>query len=540
MRFALVRTRCAAGLIAGVLMLLHPGAAAALEPGDAARDFALRDADGRFVALSDIQHGAALTVLEMVNMYCDGCKSMAAELSAMADDYRDRGVRFVAVALANTPQEAARMSAAWNMAYPVLADPDKLTMHLYQTARVPQFFIIDSGGIIRLRENFQRAKKLRSSIDELLQSHPAVPAAGDPAPAFELCDRFGDRMRVEFAQRSRSTILGFFARDDEASRACARSLSGLHERSAARGLRVIGLLPGSFEGSIQNFISENAVAFPVLIDRDRAVFRQYAASAPEIIIINDQGRIMHRGSSPGEMRGLLEAASPAAEDFDHTERRAGFLKTMLPGVHMFKPFSIGGETLYLGMDADGRMLLARFVYKDIMCGVCTDVHYAFTLDSSGIIRHIALVLPIEVYGDPVDARPFITQFIGRRYDEDFAAGTNVDGISGATLTTKFFIEGLNETVDIVRPLVRDASFSAQFKAEACYVEQAELELALDALRRQGRDAAGIRIEDLAASMPGGSIPACPDGGSYVLTELQAIPRVGCTLHGLDPRSTLIH
>ncbi len=70
---------------------------------------------------------------------------------------------------------------------------------------------------------------------------------------------------------------------------------------------------------------------------------------------------------------------------------------MLPGVRMFKPFSVGRETLYLGMDQDGSMLLARFVFKDTMCDVCSDVHYAYTLDAKGIITHIALVLPFELY-----------------------------------------------------------------------------------------------------------------------------------------------
>ena len=131
--------RCACGLLlASVLMLLCPLRSAALDPGDAARDFALPDGSGRIVTLSEVRQGANLTVLEMVNMYCDTCRSMTADLNKLADTYRQRGVRFVAVALANTPQEVSQMNASWNMAYPVLADPDKTTMHLYTAARVPQ------------------------------------------------------------------------------------------------------------------------------------------------------------------------------------------------------------------------------------------------------------------------------------------------------------------------------------------------------------------------------------------------------------------
>ena len=499
MRTALVYDRCARGLLlimlASVLMLLWPGASAALDPGDAARDFALPDGSGRIVTLSDIRQGANLTVLEMVNMYCDTCRSMTADLNKLADTYRQRGVRFVAVALANTPQEVSRMTSSWNMTYPVLADPDKTTMHLYTAARVPQFYIIDSGGIIRVRENFSRAKKLQKKIDALLESAPAVPVAGDEAPPFTLENQFGDTVAVAYALRNQNTILGFFGADDDANRAYARVLARQYDRFRLIGLRVFAVLPGSFAGSIRNFVSENELTYPVLIDRSQDVYRLYGVEAvPEIVVINERGRIMLREHerTADDLQALFATAAPRAPGFESAQAREAFLKSMLPGVRMFKPFSIGRETLYLGVDQDGRMLLVRFVFKDIMCDVCTDVHYAYTLDAKGIIRHIALVLPLELRGTPMDASPFINQFIGRRFDGELVPGTNVDIITGATRSSTVFIEGLRETADIVQPLVHDESFSKKFKAEACFLEQAELELALNRLRTQGRTV--VRLE----------------------------------------------
>ena len=544
MRAALVYARYACGLLlASVLMLLCPMPAAALDPGDAARDFALQDGSGRIVTLSEIRQGANLTVLEMVNIYCDTCRSMTADLNKLADTYRQRGVRFVAVALANTPQEVSEMNALWNMTYPVLADPDKTTLHLYAAARVPQFFIIDAGGTIRVREDFKKVKKLQKKIDTLLESVPAGPVVGDAAPAFKLDDQFGDAVAVDFTLRNQNTVLGFFGADDKANRAYAGVLARQYDRFRSIGLRVFAVLPGSFAGSIRNFVSENAITFPVLIDRGQDIYRLYGVEAvPEIVVINERGRIMLREHerTADDLQALFATAAPSAKGFENAQGREAFLKSMLPGVRMFKPFSVGRETLYLGMDQDGSMLLARFVFKDIMCDVCSDVHYAYTLDAKGIITHIALVLPFELYGTPMDASPFINQFIGRRFDEELVPGTNVDLITGATRSSTVFIEGLRETADIVQPLVHDESFSKQFKAEACFLEQAELELALNRLRAQGRTVGDLRLEDLAPLMPGGHIPVCPEGGTYFITEFQAIPRVGCSLHGLDPQSTIIH
>ena len=525
------------------LLLAYAPCAMALEPGDAARDFALYDSSGAIVTLSDIQQGATLTVLEMVNIYCDSCRSMTADMNVLADSYRNRGVRFVAVALANTQEEVGTMSTSWKMTYPVLADPDKTTMYLYSAARVPHFFIIDSGGIIRVSAKFSRVKKLQKKIDSLLESAPAGLVAGDEAPTFKLHDQFGDTVAVAFAQRNQNTILGFFAADDEANRAYARVLARQYDLFRSSGLRIFAVLPGSFSGNIRNFINENEITYPVLIDRGRDVLQLYGVeSFPEIVIINERGRIMLREHerTSGELQALFATAAPRALGFENTQAKAAFLKSMLPDVHMFKPFSTGRETLYLGMGQDGRMLLARFVFKNIMCDVCTDVHYAYTLDAKGIIRHIALVLPFELRGTPIDASPFINQFIGRRFDEEFVPGTNVDIISGATMSSKAFIEGVQETAEIVQPLVQDESFSKQFKAEACFVEQAELELALNRLRSQGRAVEDIQLEDLVKYLPGGSLPTCPEGGTYFITEFQAIPRVGCSLHGLDPLATIIH
>ena len=538
-----VRIRILQCLAALFLVLAWLSPAAALEPGDAARDFALLDGNGDIVTLSDIQQGATLTVIEMVNMYCDSCRAMTADMNKLAQTYRQRGVRFVAVALANTPQEVAGMYSSWNMAYPVLADPDKTTMHLYAAAQVPHFFIVDSGGIIRVSEKFTRVKKLRKKIDSLLDATPAGLVAGDQAPAFKLNDQFGDVVEVSFVRRNQNTILGFFSGDDEANRAYARVLARQYDSFRSSGLRVFAVLPGSFSGNIPDFVSENNITYPVLLDRSRDVFQRYGVeSLPEIVIINERGRIMLREHerTAVDLQALFATAAPGTQGFENVQAKAAFLKSMLPDVHMFKPFSTGRETLYLGMNSDGRMLLARFVFKNIMCDVCTDVHYAYTLDSKGRIRHIELVLPFEMRGKPMDARPFIDQFIGKRFDEELVPGTNVDMITGATRSATAFIEGLQETAEIVRPLVQDESFSKQFKAEACFVEQAELELALNRMRAQGRSVKNIQLEDLALHLPGSHLYTCPEGGTYYITEFQAIPRVGCSLHGLDPLATIIH
>jgi len=146
-------------------------AVAALEPGDAARDFALIDGSGAIVTLSDIRQGATLTVLEMVNSYCDSCRKMSDDLNTLAEAYRQHGVRFVAVALANTQQEVAAMSSSWDMTYPVLADPEKITMHLYAAAKSLISLLLIPKALFVLAANSARLKNFRKKLINFLRTH---------------------------------------------------------------------------------------------------------------------------------------------------------------------------------------------------------------------------------------------------------------------------------------------------------------------------------------------------------------------------------
>jgi peroxiredoxin len=531
--------------LAAAQFFLLPLPLPALETGDVAKDFALRNQSGETVTLGHFMNASRLTIVQFVSIYCEACEKHTPHMNHIYTAYQSKGVSVVGVALANTYTEAAPFVKSWGITYPLLADPDTVTLHLYGVHRVPQYFLIDNKGIIRYRGNPSRFEKFEETVSSLLEKQQPVLRPGDPAPPFSLQNRFGDTVAVNFTRRHQNTVLAFFSGDNAANCDQARAIAGAYREYKKAGLRVYGIVSPSFSSNIKSFIDKCDIHFPLLFDREESVFSSYAVTdAPQIVVINETGRIQMRRAkgSYDELTKLFTRAQPEPAPIASSGEAVAFLKKHLPDVSIVKPVSAGKENIYLGMDKKGNKFVARFVKKDILCDVCSDVYFAYTLDKSGVFRHIVPVTPLELYGKEFDAAEFLQQFIGRSYETSFKPGNNVDIISGATKSCMKLIEGLNETKQVFARYLNDTEFDSRFRKNICYLQQAELEHALSQYRHDHPDIniGDIAISDLERYCQDSSLPECPAGGSYTVTIFNAIPRIMCTKHGLDPQSSMIH
>jgi hypothetical protein len=83
-------------------------------------------------------------------------------------------------------------------------------------------------------------------------------------------------------------------------------------------------------------------------------------------------------------------------------------------------------------------------------------------------------------------------------------------------------------------------FKDEFTKEVCFLNQGELEAALERYQREHGARSTLELRDLAPLLPQGRLPQCRAGGAYRITTFNGISRVMCTEHGLDPRSSMIH
>jgi len=532
--------------IAGVLLLVNAHICHGLDVGDAAKDFALQDARGDMATLRQLMQGHDATVLEFLSIYCDACKKKVPQLNALSQKYGSGRLRVIAVALANEQPEVSTAMSEWGVTYSFLADPEKTTFYLYGIHKVPRFFVIDRNGTIRYSGNADDFSDFEKTIGNMLSQttarKPLQP--GDDAPPLKLADDHGKTLELGFAGSQQITVLGFFTAADRANKEQAALLSQMNDKHQSAGIRVYGIAAGSLKDDMAAFKKAAVPAFPLLADTSGAATGPYGIGAePEIVLIGATGHVTVRNAprTYDELAKLLAVPEPETSAASAGQQIMEALKRAMPEARSIAPVTLPEGTIYVGTDAEGRKTYARVVKKDILCEVCTDVEFIVTLDQNGRYRSLVLVLPFEVYGKQVDATKFLHQFVGRSCREKLAAGTNADIISGATKSSLKLIEGLNETEKTFAKFQADPSFDSTFKQSVCFQAQAELELALHLyLREHAKAAKDISINDLASYSPEGKMPACPSSGAYKVTILNGIPRVMCTVHGIDPQSSMIH
>jgi peroxiredoxin len=395
----------------------------ALVVGDVAKDFSLRNNEGKTVTLTQYIENAEVCVLEFLDVYCHSCKAKVPSVNRIAKKYQSRGVKVIAVALENDMEEVTQFVKKTGIHFPLLADPDNSTQHLYNITKIPSFFIIDSSGTITYRGSSKTFKALEKRLDIELNRRSGSIQGGDEAPGF---------------------------------------------------------------------------------------------TPPEL---------------PEERETEFSSTLTVQETM-------GFLKQVMPEAQSIEEMEINGEQIYIGNYPKGKKYYSRFVQKDILCDVCSDVHFVYTLDQEGIYRNILPVISLELYGTPIKGTEFLQQFIGKSHHEVFVADDNVDTITGATKSSKKVIEGLNETENLFKHYVDDSSFDFVSRKKPCFKHQAELE---ESLHRYNSEHSESMVDlDLTALKPylsEGKIPQCPSAGSYNFINFNETLRVMCTHHGLDPHES---
>jgi peroxiredoxin len=149
--------------IVGLVLLVAPAALvlgllvpandeARVGPGTPVPDYAARTIDGSVPErrLADLRGQVVL-----VNIWATWCPPCLEELPSMQrlwDAYRDRGLRVIAVSIDDTDADdlIREFVSEHGLTFEILHDPAATIMDAFQASGVPQSFLIDRRGIIRL------------------------------------------------------------------------------------------------------------------------------------------------------------------------------------------------------------------------------------------------------------------------------------------------------------------------------------------------------------------------------------------------------
>ncbi|MBI4545495.1 MAG: redoxin domain-containing protein [Gemmatimonadetes bacterium] len=142
-------------------------------PGRPAPLFALESLDrGDTVRLAGLR--GQVVVLNFWASWCLACRDEHAALSAVAENYRDRGVRFFGLLYNDSPENGRRwIEEMGGQSYPSLIDPGSRTAIDYGLYGVPETFFITADGAVGHKQiGPVTVPLLERTLDALLASPP--------------------------------------------------------------------------------------------------------------------------------------------------------------------------------------------------------------------------------------------------------------------------------------------------------------------------------------------------------------------------------
>lgn len=113
-----------------------------------APDIQLVDLKGNPVRLSDFKGQTVL--LNNWAIWCPPCKAEMPVLQAYYNKYRERGFTIIGIEAGEQPAGVAAFVDEYRLTFPIWPDPQQLSMQAFQAFSLPNSYVLDRTGIVRL------------------------------------------------------------------------------------------------------------------------------------------------------------------------------------------------------------------------------------------------------------------------------------------------------------------------------------------------------------------------------------------------------
>jgi peroxiredoxin len=154
-------------VVAAALLSLPLTAAAAMNVGDVAPDFARDDLSGKQIRLSD--HRGKVVLLNFWAAWCAPCREEMPAFSKWQDEFRAKDFQVIGVSMDDDAAEAREFLNAHPVSYPVVAGDAKLAEHFGGVLGLPLSYLIDAQGRVVARyEGEADLPKMEARLRQLL------------------------------------------------------------------------------------------------------------------------------------------------------------------------------------------------------------------------------------------------------------------------------------------------------------------------------------------------------------------------------------
>ena len=130
---------------------------------EAAPDFAVETFDGETLRLSDLR--GQVVVLNFWASWCPPCRWEMPFFETISQEYRERDVVFLGIAMSDTMKDAGEFAAAAGVTYPLALDATNQIARDYEVLGLPTTFLIDKEGAIRRRLGVANEGVLKIFLD---------------------------------------------------------------------------------------------------------------------------------------------------------------------------------------------------------------------------------------------------------------------------------------------------------------------------------------------------------------------------------------
>lgn len=119
-----------------------------VEVNQPAPELTLFDLDGNEVSLTDFQ--GEVVLLNNWATWCPPCREEMPEFKAYYDKYKDQGFQIVAVEAGEPEDEVRNFVEQFGLDFVILLDPENKSLITFQHSSLPNSFVIDRKGNLRL------------------------------------------------------------------------------------------------------------------------------------------------------------------------------------------------------------------------------------------------------------------------------------------------------------------------------------------------------------------------------------------------------
>jgi peroxiredoxin len=437
-----------------LILIVIPQLALAGMVGTAAPDFSLKSLEGNLISLSNFS-GKPMMLVHF-NAYCHICREEVPLINQIHQTYEN--IQILGIAIANDEKETLQFKKNYRAKFLLLPDPQKTVLKKYYITNIPTIDIIDETGTIRYRGKYPGQEELKSIMEEMGKKKVMTGTKlWDKPPDFTLNTSQGETFRLYDSIGKKTILLAFISVRNKTIRQVVEIMKEIYSRYEREDLDIVRIAVGDSPNEVKEFREKYYVKFPILVDEKGEVAKLYGVTRPaKIFIINKKGRVRYANEeiSLSNLTSVMaKVTSYLTEELPY-ELLLEYLEKAAPGVEYFDKLTLGeDQVVYVGTTKDNKKILARPVFKDILCDTCNNVHFVYSFDQKGKIKDIVLIEYIDIHGMPIEAQGFFQRLIEQANRKlPLVFKEDIDGITGATQSSKLILEGLNETPEIIKSL----------------------------------------------------------------------------------------